>query len=443
MTELARKNNLLLGMLVSLFKLSLGFITYPLYLHYLNPVELSIFFLFVGTSSIIELLDFGFYGSITRYFAYSSSKPIEYKVNILLKISQAYYRWICIIAFFVVVVGFGIYLYFFTNLHHARFINYLLIWLLYGTSVLIGIYFMYLSPLLIGFGFIDKVNKISLISRIIGLVIQVVFIIAGYGLVSIAIGALCSTIVERVMLLEAVQKLSLDICQTFEHSDYKKVFKEIWSVNYKLGLISLAWLFIAKINVFIAGMIIKDITLLSEYLFSFQMITILLAIAHVPISNRFGDISSYYVSNKTKAMSLFFKSNQQSIWFMLLCTASLLLFGNATLTLLNFKHSLLNWHYLLVICIMYLLEKQLINHSTMISIRNEVPMLKSYLVTAIMVVVITIICAEILHIGIWSVILPQLICQSCFNYWYWIKYNLSRENIKFTHYAKSFYTKSI
>jgi hypothetical protein len=302
---------------------------------------------------------------------------------------------------------------------------------------------MYLSPLLIGFGFIDKVNKISLVSRIIGLIIQIGFIIAGYGLLSIAIGALCSTIVERTMLLEAVQKLSLDIYQFFEISDHNKIFKEIWSVNYKLGLISLAWLFIAKINVFIAGVIIKDITLLSEYLFSFQMITLLLTVAHVPISNRFGDISSYYVSDKAKAMSLFFKSNQQSIWIMVLCATGLLLFGNVILKLLHFKHSLLNWHYLLVICIMYLLEKQLINHSTMISIRNEVPMLKSYLITAVMVVVTTVICAYILHIGVWSVILPQLICQSCFNYWYWVKYNLFQEGITFTYYVKSFYTKNI
>lgn len=437
MTEIKRKNNLILGLFVALFKLSLGFITYPLYLHYLNSIELSIFFLFVGTGSIIELLDFGFYGSITRYFAYASGKPNEYKLNILLKISQIYYRWICVIAFFIVVVGFSLYLYLFVNLHHVKFMNYLLIWLLYGTSILIGIYFMYLSPLLVGFGFIDKVNKISIVSRVAGLAVQTVFIVAGYGLLSIAIGALCSTFIERIMLLESVKKLNLDIHQKFEKIEFQNAFIKIWSVNYKLGLISLSWLFIAKINVFIAGLIIKDITLLSEYLFSFQMITVLLTIAHVPISNRFGDISSLYVLDKIKAMNLFLKSNLQSIWIMVLCTICLLLFGNLTLKLLHFKHGLLNWQYLLVICVMYLFEKQLINHATMISIRNEVPMMKSYLVTAGMVVVVTIICSYVLKLGVWSVMLPQFICQSCFNYWYWVKYNLSKEQISIDKYYSS------
>lgn len=450
-----RKNNLLLGLATNFLKMSIGFITYPVYLRYLESFQLSIFFLFSGTGALLELLDFGFSGNITRYFAYAASgvsEVIKTRIpadislsfssetnltNNLMQFAKIYYRVLCGIALLLVIGGFSIYLYFFAKLHNAAYGYIEGIWLIYSVGTLFSVYYMYLAPLLIGKGFIDKTNKIALFCRILGAITQIIMLFSGLGLVSIAIGAVVSGITERILLLKLVRQVLGKVNTKISKPEFWQLFYNLWHTNYKLGLITLAWLFIAKINTFIAGFAIHDIKLLSEYLFTFQVITILLTFAHVPLSNNFADIAAYYVQDRKKGITLFLKANSKSLWLMLLLSIGMLSFGNLFLKVLHFKHGILTNNYLIIILIIYIFEKQLINHTTMITVRNEVPMFKAYLLTAACVFSLTLIFAYAFKLGIWAVILPQLIVQGLFNYWYWVKYNLAQDEISLYQYGRS------
>jgi len=400
------------------------------------------FFLFASTGAIIELLDFGVAGNITKYFAFSSNldkthSNLVWNATNLLNFSKLYYRWLTGIAFIVIVLGFSIYLYYFLFAHQIyRYWHYESTWLLYSISTLIGIYYMYLGPLLIGYGFIDKVNKVSLVSRVVGLIIQVLLIIGGVGLLSIAFGALVSTFLERLMLIAETKRLQIKLNQRLSKYKFRFVFSKIWKINYKLGLLSLAWLLLSKLNTFVAGFAIKDIVLLTEYLFTFQVINIILAFAHVPISNNWGDISAIFIKDQREAMKMFLVLNKKSLYLMLGGCIGMVVMGNYILHAVHFKHQLLPFKYLIIIALTYLLEKQLINHSTMISVRDEVPMLKSYLVTSTVVFLLLLLCSFMLNWGLWAIILPQLIGQLSFNYWYWVRYNLSKSNVKITSYCR-------
>lgn len=453
---MTRKNNLSLAFLVVFLKFSLGFITYPLYLKYLNNFEISLYFLFISTSSLFELLDFNLSNSLIRYFSYAEGGLSELEkegisntdtkagagelFENLLVFSKIYYKWLCFIGVITIGFGFSAYLFFFTKKFHEAFVYYEFNWIIYAGSVILGVYFMYLSPALMGKGYIDETNKVSLYSRCLGVVAQVICIFSGLGLLSLGISALISTVFERVLLIRLFkQKILINkIRKTINKQSFSKLLKTIWHNNYKLGLMSLAWLLIAKFNTFIAGFAISDLTTLSSYLFTFQVFTIILAIAHVPISNNYADISMFYVSDRLKSIQLFLKVNRYSIVLMLLATVGVIVLGNNVLHMLNIKQGLLPFKYLLLIGVIYILEKQLVNHSTMITISNKLPMFRAYIISATMVLTLSIYLALILKVGIIGVILPQLIGQGVFNYWYWIKYNLHNENIKFSDYLYGF-----
>lgn len=443
-----RTNSLKLGLFVTAFKMSLGFIAYPLYLHYLSPTELTMYFLFISTGIIFELLDFSFSGSLSRYFAYSTNHNISetknknikiYNPYDLLSFARKYYQIQSVISTFILVIGFSVYLYYFTLIHKIPFLKFELIWLFYSLSMVALGFFNYMSPLLIGFGHIDRLNKISFISRVLGFTAQVVLIILGFGLITLACSAFVSAAVERLLMYATVK----DLCRDFSRDEnnindnFMNIFVEIWRTSYKLGLITLSWMLIAKLNSFVIGIAIKDITLLNQYLFTFQVITILMTLAHVPISNSYGDISSYYISDEVKATNVFLKANRYSILIMIVLSCCTILFGNFFLNFIGIKHSLLPMKYTVLVVVIYLLEKQLVNHSTMISVRNEVPMLKSYLISGCLIS-ITIVTLTILKIdNLWLFLLPQLIFQSIWNYWYWVLYNLKSININVVNYLKS------
>lgn len=451
MTEIKRKNNLILGLFVALFKLSLGFIAYPLYLHYLSSIELTIYFLFISTGIIIELLDFSFSGSLSRYFAYASNYNLAEQNNIdkkiqvyhpmlLLHFAKIHYRILSLLTILILIVGFSFYLYFFTRLHHTSFWNFEVIWILYSLSTLLVVYFSYMSPLLIGFGHIDKLNKISFISRVCGFVVQVILIVCNFGLITLAISAFISAVIERSLLYLAVKELIVDITpRKMSKAQMREIFSEIWKTTYKLGLITLSWLLISRLNSFVIGISIKDVHLLNQYLFTFQIITILMGLSHVPISNNYGDISSFYVSDINKSIHVFLKANKQSIWIMVVLSVLMLLFGDIALNIVGVKHSLLPVQYSILMVIIYIFEKQLVNHSTMISVRNEVPMLGSYLTSGILIALTIIILTFLKIHNLWCYLLPQLIFQSVYNYWYWVKYNLKKFNIQLLEYLKNIF----
>lgn len=443
-----RKNSLKLGVFVTAFKMSLGLIAYPLYLHYLSATELSIYFLFISTGIIFELLDFNFAGTLSRYFAYSSNyanknianneiklyHPIE-----LLRFAKKYYQTLCILSVIIMVCGFSIYLYYFTLMHQVPFLKFGLVWLFYSLSMVLGIYFNYMSPLLIGLGYIDKVNKISFISKLSGFIVQVILIISGFGLITLACSAFISAIVERVLMHVVIKNLCLKLDANQDSvSNFVEIFSEIWKTTYKLGLLTLSWILIARLNSFVIGISIKDVSLLNQYLFTFQVITILMTLAHVPISNNYGDISSIYISDNIAATSLFFKANRQSIWMMVILSICMMAFGGRILNIIGIKHSILPLQYSAILVFTYILEKQLVNHSTMISIRNEVPMFKSYLISGCLIS-FTIVYFAFLRINnLMLFLLPQLIFQGLYNYWYWVSYNLNKSNINTLVYLKSF-----
>jgi|GEM_PF-4159000 len=81
MTEIKRKNSLSLALFTSVFKVSLGLISYPLFLKFLNSFDLSIYLLFISTIGFVELLDLNFSANLVRYFSYADAGLKTLNVN--------------------------------------------------------------------------------------------------------------------------------------------------------------------------------------------------------------------------------------------------------------------------------------------------------------------------------------------------------------------------
>ncbi|MCC2645838.1 MAG: hypothetical protein K0R94_1616 [Burkholderiales bacterium] len=434
MIEIKRKNSLTLALFTSVFKVSLGLISYPLFLKFLNSFDLSMYLLFISTIGFVELLDLNFSPNLVRYFSYADAGLKTLSINNndkqvdllsdLFVMARQYYRFLCAIACIIFGFGFSVYLYYFTALHHKNFIYYELNWLGYMVAILLGIYFTYLSPALIGRGHIDRVNRVLLISKLTAVIIQsaLVYFI---GLPAIILGALISTIIERILLLNLVKNhLNFDKNKKIDRNQFYLLLKQFWSTNYKLALIGISITIIARFKAFTAGFVIFDANLLAQFLFSLQVFAIAFSLAIVPVSNNYSDMSAYFISDKSRLQKLFFKQNRISLFIILFVSIVIIFFGNILVQLINVKHPFLPWTYLIVISLTTFLEVQLSNHMTSLVVQDKIDMYKSYLISTIGTILMVLFFCFVLHLQIWGLLLSQLIMQSIYNYWYWIKCNL-------------------
>ncbi|MCC2625926.1 MAG: hypothetical protein K0R14_1799 [Burkholderiales bacterium] len=449
MPEINRKNSLSLALFASVFKVSLGLISYPLFLKFLDSFDLSIYLLFISTIAFVELLDLNFAANLVRYFSYAAAgvKTLDLNENSsseqtdllsdLFIMARQYYRYMCAIAFVIFGIGFSIYLYYFTALHHKNFIYYELNWLGYMSAMLLGIYFTYLSPALIGSGHIDRVNRVLLISKLTAVIIQscLVYFI---GLFAIVLGALVSMIIERVLLLTLVnKKLDFEKNKKIDKSKFYKLLKQFWGTNYKLALMSIAVTVLVRFKLFAAGFVIYDASKLAQFLFSLQVFTIAYTLATVPLSNNYSDMSAYFINDKPRLLKVFLKQNKIALFIISAASIFIILSGDLLVQILKVKHPFLPWPYLFIIALIFILEIQLNNHANSLIIQNKVNMYKSYLVSAAGTIILIILFCFILRLQIWGLLLAQLIMQSLNNYWYWVKCNLRSYSLSVKDYMKS------
>ncbi|MCE3269557.1 MAG: hypothetical protein K0R49_1811 [Burkholderiales bacterium] len=61
---------------------------------------------------------------------------------------------------------------------------------------------------------------------------------------------------------------------------------------------------------------------------------------------------------------------------------------------------------------------------TSLVVQDKIDMYKSYLISTIGTILMVLFFCFVLHLQIWGLLLSQLIMQSIYNYWYWIKCNL-------------------
>jgi hypothetical protein len=285
------------------------------FLHYLNTNDVGIYFLILNSGALFDLLDLNFKNSLVIQFSQFEGKDISarnesnLKYADILAFSKFFYSIVCITALLLVGIGFAIYLYFYVIQKGFAddYFKYLSVWSIFCLSSLLQIYYTYLGPALSSKGHIDYINRLSIATKVIGFVVQILLLISGLGLFALAFSTVVATIYERFSIYryyslvvtesKNVAKLTL--------SEFKNIFSKLWGTNYKLGLVSIALTVNNRAPAYFIGMLHISQTQITAYLFTMQLINLIFTFSHVAIANNFADLSYYFVKDKRKFADVF------------------------------------------------------------------------------------------------------------------------------------------
>lgn len=424
-----RSNNLKLAFFAFFLKYGLGLISYPIFLHYLNTTDAGIYFLILNSGALFDILDLNFKNSLVIQFSQAEGSSIDKGSSSLLTYSEIlvfskfFYSIVCIVAMLVVGVGFAIYLYFYLlqkGFAHD-YIKYLSIWSIFCISSLLQVYYTYLSPALTSKGHINYINKLSMNTKLLGFVVQILFLVLGLGLFALALSVAIATIYERFSIYKyyslVISESHNMIRITF--TEFKQIFIQLWETNYKLGLVSIAIIMNTRLPAYFVGMLHIPAEQITAYLFTMQLVGLIFAFSHVPIVNNFADLSYYFVQDRERFVKIFKRVNKSSLLIYVFFMFSFILLGPWFIKLIGIKHSILSVYLLSVIGVTYFFEKMLLNYTTIICVTNKIPMYKSFIISSLLIVILQIVLVHKYDTSIISVIFPQLIVQIGFNYWFW------------------------
>jgi len=436
---------LIMSWITLLLKYGMGILLLPVVTRYLDTNELAFFFYINTILGLSYLAEGGINRSILRALAYflqgvndlpdnfSDIKNLESglvsyeQIGKLIRSSFLLYILIGLVSSLVICsIGFIIsrnILDIQPNYRIAK-ISYFLL------SVYAFIYLMSLRvvSLLQGIGKLPSQKQIETIMGVLKIILISVSVILGFGILGIVI----VMIVNISITLLIYHKLFYHFFPVKKITKYlkfdKTMIKNLWPSMWKQSL--LAWgsyLILQGSSLLVAQ--IHNSSLIASYLFTLQLIGLLLTIANAPSSAYYPNVAQIIANkNMEEYKNLIVRSLLIAFIIYVLGVLFLLLFGNSILDLFDANTRLLSKKLFLFISLIYFLELNHTIHATYYTATNHIPFVLPSLISGILIILFGMIFVN--KYGLFGILFIRFIVQLCFNNWYpiYLNYKLIKFN---------------
>jgi O-antigen/teichoic acid export membrane protein len=414
-----------------------GFFLLPIILNRLPSGELAIWYVFLSITALVNLLDFGLQPTIMRNVSYifsgartltkngivvqKENLPIDY--SLLKSLVRSIKRIYMIISFVIAGVMFSVGNMYIKSITD-NMINQdqiLISWNIYIVSIVLNFYFYYYTPLLTGRGKIAESNQTIVLAKLTYITIATIGLLSGYGLISVAIGNLFGSLVNRATSFYYFYDKGIK--ENIKNTSAKEInlLPVLWNNAYKLGLVSIGAFLITKGNTLIATKYLS-LEIVAQYGLTLQVIMVLSTVASIFFRTYLPKFNSYRMVDDTEGIK---KDYSKSLFIMnliyILGAVVILITGNVILNIIGSNTMLLSEIYTAIILLIIYLETNHGNCATLITTKNEVPFVKPALLSGLGVLILGLISVKYLELGILGLILAQGLVQLLYNNWKWPK----------------------
>lgn len=450
-----RKKEIISSYLSQIFQYGSSLFILPIILNKIPAEELAIWYVFLTITMFVNLLDFGFLPTATRYasFVFGGAQDIVVggvgdcvgdKVNYqllktLILVVRIFYALLAIGVFIALIIS-GYYYVYPIILTTNNVNNVLIAWSIYTISSCFSVYYCYYAGFIMGRGLIYQYQMIVIASKIIYIFISVLGVIFNYGIIAIAIANMISVIFSRILENIIFYDKELNSILKFikiNRSDLVKYLILICKSSYKLGLVSVGAFLILRANILLSAKFL-DLQQIAKYGLSLQIVQIIVAMSSVLYNTQTPKFHQLRVEKNSEGLLRHFSQSIVVAWAIYLLGAVIFFFlGNSVLSMMRSNVFFLDKNELLVLLLASLLE---LNHSlfaNFITTKNIVPFVGPSLISGFVICIFSYIILASTNYGILGLLLVQLVVQLIYNNWKWPVVVLNDFNIGIVKFAKT------
>lgn len=451
--EIGRKD-VVWNFIATTMRVASGVIVLPLVLRLLSKEEVGLWNIFLIIGSLATLLDFGFSSSFSRNITYIFSgvkelKPTGYSTiaetdksidyNLLKSVISAMRRYYGILALtflFLFIVASPFYLsHVLLPKYTGNKIEIWLAWFTYGILVAYQLYTYYFSSLLVGRGFIKKNLQITIIGQASRILSSIIFLLLGFGIISLVIGQLVSDIVNRILCYTAFYDKNIKVeLKQATSIPVAEIMKIMTPNAVRIGVTTFGGFLFNKSIILIAP-IYLTLSQIGSYGTTRQFVELIVSFSSIWFSTYYPKITYHRVNdNLLHLKRMYIKSKIIQIGVFVICGAGFIILVPLLMNLIHSKTQLLQtWMIIILLVFSYLDSNQGISVSFLLS-GNEVPFMKSALFTGLITVILLFCLFHFTSIGPWALILAPGISQIIYQDWKWTKIIIDSYDIKQSDY---------
>jgi len=439
----------------TLMRMASAVIILPLMLHMLSGEEFGLWTVMIELYTMINLLDFGFNPTFTRAVTYviSGAKelkktgftPIEGAVDgsisypLLKGIILAMKRYYSIVALFMLALLFSLGVWYINNIltgytgdiKIAR-----IVWFAYGILMCYQFFTFYYDALLVGRGMIRKSRQIIVISQSVYIVLASVLLLCGYGIISLVIGQLCSTLINRFLARRTFydKDTKRELLKVGGSKSWREILVTLFSTAYKSGISAVSVEF-TKGLVPLIGALYIPLSVMGSYGITKRIISLAAALATAWFVAYYPKLINKQVHNlSSEVKHIYIKANLIALGIFCALIAIIVPTGNIALAFIGSEAYLLPVTITILFFVSSLFEVTTYFSTSVLMSRNEVPHYKAQAVTALFTILLLYLGLEFFDYGVSYIVLLPLFTQLAYQYWrwtykVWVELNITKRDI--------------
>lgn len=433
-----RKKDVVWSYIGTAFSLGSNFILLPFMMRFLNSDQIGIYSIFISISAIAQLFSFGFGPCFARNIAYCWSGAKELKKQgvistdgqepnyALMKKTLVSCKFIYGILslfalFFIGTLG-TIYIYHVTKSVSGN--NHIISWWIFVFALFLNLFFGYYNSFLSGVGDVADLNKATIASKIIQIVITIALLILKLQLVAYAVGFLICGLSFRFIgkiyfdRFNNIKYRINEIKTKLSKNDVLEMLSIIWPNAWRDGIVSLANYLLNQASTIIVSLFLP----LSEtgvYSLSVQLVTAVATISSTLYNTYMPALQSAAVYEDKDKMKRYM--SVIVIVYSIVFVLGMIGVIFVIIPLLGFvKPDYVFSIPVILVAGLYQFILKLRNcYATYFSSTNRVIYAKAFLLSAFICIALSYYALGILSFGVMGILVAQIISQAIYNMWYW------------------------
>ncbi len=421
------------------FTIGAGLILLPFILHKLPSETVGIWNIFQTITALVMMLDFGFRPSFARNISYvfsgvrklqregvvgveSCNCDIDYSLlQGTINVMRRFYRYISLAVLALLATAGTAYFYFlvlqkYDGDHTDAFVA----WILLILINCYNLYTLYYDALLIGKGYVKRIQQITILGQSIYLAVAIGLIYTGFGLTAIVSAQLLSTITRRVIAKRVFFDKEMNThLSNAEPKSEKEIMSAIYPNAVKVGLTNLGGFLVTKSAV-LMGAAYLPLSVVASYGITVQVLDIISRCGTVFYQSYTPKLAQYRAEKNLHELKRLYTYSILSLLAIMIAGGIVFVaLGDWALHFIKSDTTFLPTPMLCTMLVIYFLE---FNHSVsagFIMADNKIPFFIPSLLSGAATIALMFIFMSVLDMGVWGMILAPGIAQLAYQNWRW------------------------
>lgn len=410
----------------------------PFIVYYLDNDMLGLWYVFISIGAIATLFDFGFAITFARNVTYCWSGARELKnknvtfvenrepdfhlmKQVLYACKIIYFRIAGTAFVLLLTLGTAYVIYVSRSITGSKYIY---AWVIYAAAVSLNLYYGYYLSFLRGVGAIDSANKNTIIARGVQIVVTVVMLALGAGIMGACIAYLVYGMLFRILSkykfyqYKDIGKKLASVKDDVTREEANKLIGIVWYNAWRDGVIAVSNYFCNQASTLICSLFLS-LTETGIYSIGVQIAMAITTISGTLYTAYQPELQSSYINkdveNIKSTMSLIVMS------FVYIFITGIVIFVLVLMPILKLikPEMILSVPVLLGLCIYHFILKLRDFFSSYFSCTNRVCYMNGFVISAVFCVVFSFVSVGLLNLGVWGLIVAQLVSQLIYNAWKW------------------------